>query len=115
MDIGAQLSPSSVARDVVGLNRQNQRHNDADGSDETDNQRPERPICRVSSGSCGIPLSAKIGAVVIFAIGAWLLIFSGIRGLSDLVLSRRNRIQGMLRLLGGAALFGLCGVIWGGG
>lgn len=35
---------------------------------DTDHKSPERPVCRLSSGVCGLPLGAKIGSTIVLSI-----------------------------------------------
>ncbi len=112
-NIGAQLPFCGVSCNTIRLDRQSQSDDDTNRAHSANDKSVIPPICRVSSGSCGIPLGAKIGLVVIFAIGAWGLIFASIARFGNLVLSCRNRIEGMLYALSGIGLFGVIGIIWG--
>jgi hypothetical protein len=118
-DIRSKLKSSSLSGDLVSLPTLPDRDDQSEQSDSTDGKgyrRPEhgpvRPICRVSSGACGIPLGAKIGLVVVLTVGAWGLIFASF-GLLGLRI--RNRREGAIYVLGGVGLIGLSAVIWGGG
>ena len=109
--IGTQLTFRGIPRNFVGIDRQDERRDNAKGANNADSQRPEGPVCRVSSGACGIPLRAKVGLLVLLALPAWLLIFAGIGCFSDLFLRAHYRIKGTLYTLAGLSCFGLCAFI----
>jgi len=111
--VSSQLAPGGASRNPVGIDSQVKRENNSNRAGYADKGAPKGPRCRVSSGSCGIPLGAKIGIVVGLSALAWLLIFAGISRGSDLVLRRGNGLKRALYIGGGFGVFGLIAIVWG--
>ncbi len=82
------------------------------GSKYPEHKRRHRPPCRVSSGVCGLPLSAKIGLAVILALIAGPLILRGFDRFDGLGRARRNRSGSALYFGAAGSLFGLTLWLW---
>lgn len=118
-DIGPQFAAGCLARDVVGLTTLADGHQKRDEANraqpkryDSPEYRPVGPVCRVSSGTCGIPLGAKVGLVVVLAIAAWGVIF---RGFGLLGGPAPTALRSTLYCCGGMALIGIAVFVWGQG
>ena len=93
---------------------QQERYTDRAQS-QTSKGQPDRPIgrvCCISSGSCSVPLGAKIGLGLVLAVGAWSLIFSGLGLLDRDPLRVRSRLRRSAQIGAGVALLVLSAAVW---
>jgi hypothetical protein len=72
---------------------------------------PEEPssVSRVARGVRGLPLGAKIGATIVFALLAWWIGFLGFVAALD---RRLNAVQGLGYLVGAIGLFSVGVIPW---
>ncbi len=119
VDIRPQLPFGRLARDLVGFAGFRERsatlpqvQDKPKNTGNADQHRPERPPCSLTSGVCGLPLSAKIGASAILAWLAWALQFRGLTRLGLFGDVPRKRLYGIGEVAGSLGLFGLCAFIW---
>jgi len=83
-----------------------------DDAGQANEGRPERPLCSVTSGVCGLPLSAKIGVTAILVWIAWGLQFRGLARLGLCGDIPRKRLYGLAEVACSFGLFGLCAFAW---
>lgn len=74
--------------------------------------RPKGPSCSITSGVCGLPLGAKVGATLILAWFAWALQERGLIRLGLFGDVPRKRLYGLTQVLGSLGLFGLTALVW---
>lgn len=110
--IGFSHGFGSFASILDGLTGQLDLPVEASGADGRNDGSDHRPPCRVTSGICGLPLSAKIAATIVLSWLAWLCqdraieLFDGLRG------RRRNRWRALSWFSLGGGFFGLVFAAW---
>lgn len=98
---------------IPGVDRSSNRGVERSSSnaqtDQSGNEGVKRPRCRISSGVCGLPLSAKIAATIFLSIGA-----TAIWGLSlwKRLDGRSNSLQFIAAGLCAVGLLGLSVALW---